>query len=71
MNAKSKANASQGIPELLEISVGKYFRKNEGNKHKRSAAQAVTLTCAPFRVFAFALFCFAIGGYWGLQKDEM
>lgn len=38
MSAKAKANASQGIPELLEISAGKYFRENTGNKHKRSAA---------------------------------
>lgn len=32
--------------------------------------QAVTWTCTPFRAAAFALFCFVIGGYWGLQKEE-
>lgn len=32
--------------------------------------QAVTLTCTPLRISAFALFCFVIGGYWGLQKEE-
>lgn len=37
-NAKAKANASQGIPELLEIAVGKHYRKNYGDKHQRNAA---------------------------------
>lgn len=36
-NAKAKANASQGIPELIEIAVGKYFRKNNEEKHWRNA----------------------------------
>lgn len=27
-NVKAKANASQGIPEMLEITVGKHFREN-------------------------------------------
>ena len=26
--AKEKANASQGIPEMIEISIGKHFREN-------------------------------------------
>lgn len=29
-NAKAKANASQGIPEMLEIVTGKHFRENSG-----------------------------------------
>lgn len=37
-NAKAKANASQGIPEMLEIATGKHFRENSGKKHQRSAA---------------------------------
>ena len=37
-NAKAKANASQGIPEMLEIANGKYFRENVGEKHNRNAA---------------------------------
>lgn len=37
-NAKAKANASQGIPEMIEIAVGKHFRKNIGEKHNRNAA---------------------------------
>ena len=37
-NAKAKANASQGIPEMLEIAVGKHFRENSGKKHIRNAA---------------------------------
>lgn len=37
-NAKAKANASQGIPQMLEIAVGKHFRENSGEKHQRSAA---------------------------------
>ncbi len=36
-NAKAKANASQGIPELLHIAKGKYFRENKTNKHIRNA----------------------------------
>lgn len=37
-NVKAKANASQGIPEMLEIATGKYFKKNFGEKHNRNAA---------------------------------
>ncbi len=36
--ANAKANASQGIPEMLEIATGKHFRKNSGEKHNRNAA---------------------------------
>ena len=36
-NAKAKANASQGIPELLSIANGKHFRENQASKHKRNA----------------------------------
>lgn len=36
-NAKAKANATQGIPELIEIAVGKHFRKNNEEKHWRNA----------------------------------
>lgn len=36
-NAKAKANAAQGIPELLEIAEGKHFRENNAEKHKRNA----------------------------------
>lgn len=35
--AKAKANAAQGIPELIEIAVGKHFRENKGNKHQWNA----------------------------------
>jgi hypothetical protein len=34
-NAKAKANASQGIPELLNIAKGKHFRENTAKKHER------------------------------------
>ena len=37
-NAKAKANAAQGIPELLKIATGKYFRENSGEKHRKDAA---------------------------------
>lgn len=37
-NAKVKANASQGIPEMLEIAIGKHFRENSRDKHVRNAA---------------------------------
>lgn len=37
-NAKAKANAVQGIPEMIEIAEGKHFRENSGNKHLRDAA---------------------------------
>lgn len=36
-NAKAKANAAQGIPELLEIAEGKHFKENNAEKHKRNA----------------------------------
>lgn len=36
-NAKAKANASQGIPEMLEIAIGKHFRDNNEEKHWRNA----------------------------------
>ena len=36
-NAKAKANAASGIPELIEIAVGKHFRQNQEDKHKRDA----------------------------------
>ena len=35
--AKAKANATQGIPELLEIATGKNFRETVGDKHKKDA----------------------------------
>lgn len=37
-NAKAKANAVQGIPEMIEIAVGKHFRKNTNQKHCKDAA---------------------------------
>ena len=36
--AKAKANAVQGVPEMIEIATGKHFRENNGNKHNRNAA---------------------------------
>lgn len=35
--AKAKANASQGIPELLEIADNKRFRENSDKRHLRNA----------------------------------
>lgn len=35
--AKAKANASQGIPEMLEISVGMHYRENNDDKHNWNA----------------------------------
>ncbi len=35
--AKAKANASQGIPEMIEIAVGRHFRENREEKHFRNA----------------------------------
>ena len=35
--AKAKANASQGMPELIENAYGKHFRKNIEDKHNRNA----------------------------------
>ncbi len=35
--AKAKANAAQGIPELLEISKGKTYRKNLDKRHLKDA----------------------------------
>ena len=36
-NAKAKANASQGIPELLSTAKRKHFRENNAVKHRRNA----------------------------------
>ena len=36
-NAKAKANAAQGIPEMIEIATGKHFRENKKSKHWRNA----------------------------------
>ena len=35
--AKAKANAVQGIPEMIEIAVGKHYRDNQSDKHKWNA----------------------------------
>ena len=35
--AKAKANATQGIPEMIEIAVGKHYRENQGDKHRWNA----------------------------------
>ena len=35
--AKAKANAAQGIPEMIEIAIGKHYRENQGEKHKWNA----------------------------------
>ena len=36
-NVKAKANAAQGIPELLEIATNKEFRENRKQKHNKDA----------------------------------
>lgn len=58
------------IPTIENMLVGRTMGA-EALASLSALNQAVTFTCTPFRVFAFALFCFVIGGYWGLQKDEM
>ncbi len=35
--AKAKANAAQGVPELLEIANGRNYKENNGTKHKWNA----------------------------------
>lgn len=35
--AKAKANAAQGIPEMIEIAAGKHYRENRGGKHQWNA----------------------------------
>lgn len=37
MNAKAKANAAQGIPELIEIASGKRYTANTKAKHRKDA----------------------------------
>ena len=36
-NAKAKANAAPGLPEIIETASGQHFRKNQELKHKRDA----------------------------------
>ena len=40
--AKAKANAAQGIPEMLEIATGKKFEENREEKHQWNAKMAGT-----------------------------
>ena len=35
--AKAKANATQGIPEMIEIAIDKHYRENKEDKHWRNA----------------------------------
>ena len=42
-NAKAKANAVQGIPEMIEIAVGKHFRENKESKHWRNAMYGIVM----------------------------
>ena len=36
-NAKAKANATQGLPELIEIATGKAYKENFKEKHNKDA----------------------------------
>jgi hypothetical protein len=36
-SAKAKANAAQGLPEMIEIASGKQFEKNRKEKHNKDA----------------------------------
>lgn len=36
-NAKAKANATQGIPEMIEIASGKVYKENYKRKHNKDA----------------------------------
>lgn len=36
-NAKAKANAATGLPEIIEIATGKHFRSNNEEKHQWNA----------------------------------
>jgi hypothetical protein len=36
-SAKAKANAAQGIPEMIEIATGKQFQDNRKDKHNNDA----------------------------------
>ena len=37
VNAKAKANAAQGVPELIEIATEKEYRENSKEKHSKDA----------------------------------
>lgn len=50
--AKAKANAAQGIPEMLETASGKKFEQNKEKKHQWNAKRKTDGTgmnpvCAP------------------------
>jgi hypothetical protein len=36
-SAKAKANAAQGLPEMIEIATGKEFQENKKDKHNKDA----------------------------------
>lgn len=37
--ARAKANASQGIPEMIEIAAGKRYKENLNKKHSKNASK--------------------------------
>ena len=43
-SAKAKANAAQGIPELIEIATGKHFKENDADKHKGTLSMVGIVT---------------------------
>ena len=53
-NAKAKANATQGIQELIEIATCKRFRENKGKKHKSNAKYGWYLYDARFALPVFS-----------------
>ncbi|MCM1496307.1 MAG: hypothetical protein NC089_10990 [Bacteroides sp.] len=61
--------ASYYIPSIENMLVGRTMGTN-ALVSLSTLNQMFTLTCTPLRVIAFALFCFVIGGYWGMQKEE-
>lgn len=36
-NAKAKANATQGLPEMIQIAIGKRYEENRKDKHNKDA----------------------------------
>lgn len=57
------------LPVIERMLVGKYQGVYE-LVSLSTLEQAFSFMCTPFRTAAFALFCFVVGGYWGLKKEE-
>lgn len=61
--------ALSGLPAIEVRTVSTMMGINE-MVSLNTLNQAISMVCMPFRISAFALSCFILGGYCGLNKEE-